>query len=235
MHPRLETKDTTFRGKLGRAETFTVKEMTDTGEFEGYASTFNNIDGGHDMMIEGAFSESLKTTPAGQVKMLWQHQTDHIIGKYLEIREDSKGLFVHGKLNLKIAKAAEAYELMRDELIDGLSIGYRTVKDEIDRANGVRKLLKVDLREISVVTFPMDRNSTIGYVKGETMPTEREFEALLRDAGFTSKQAKTVISSGYKTISSVRDAGEIEDEGLSKALADLAAKMRGVTSTQSKD
>lgn len=223
----LECKEGQFKGNTSTALSLDAKALSDDGTFEGYASTFGNIDNGDDIMVAGCFTDSLIKRPIERVKMLWQHRTDQPIGKWLEAREDSKGLWVKGKLFLGVQKGKEAYELMREGAVDGLSIGYRTLEDEFDRELGVRRLKKVDLREVSAVTFPMNEMATVSMVKNGALPTEREFERMLvRDAGFTRSQAKVIITTGYKSLHAERDAGEDDNNGLNAALAKLAGAIR---------
>ena len=139
--------------------------LSQTGAFEGYASLFNVVDLGRDMVLPGAFRDSLSMRGAAGVKLLWQHDSAQPIGSWLSIAEDSRGLFVRGQLNLDVAKAREVYALMKEGAVDGLSIGFRTQKSVTDPATGVRRLQKVDLWEISIVTFPMLPNARVSSVK----------------------------------------------------------------------
>ncbi len=82
------------------------------------------------------------------------------------MREDARGLFVRGRLTTEVARAREVLALMRAGAVDGLSIGFRTVKGRADAKTGVRRLLEVDLWEISVVTFPMLPAARVSAVKG---------------------------------------------------------------------
>ena len=125
------------------------------GLFAGYASLFDVPDLGRDVVARGAFAESLaRRGPAG-VRMLWQHDPAEPIGRWLSLVEDARGLSVRGRLNLRVARAREIAALLEDGAIDGLSIGFRAVEARRDRGTGTRRLLKIDLWEISVVTFPM--------------------------------------------------------------------------------
>eukprot|EP01037_Dinobryon_pediforme_P009569 gene9569-9645_t len=142
-----------------------VSALSQAGGFEGYASLFNVVDLGRDMVVPGAFGESLKARGAAGVKLLWQHDAAQVIGSWLSIAEDGKGLFVRGQLNLDVAKAREVYALMKEGAVDGLSIGFRTQKSVTDSATGVRRLQKLDLWEISIVTFPMLPNARVSSVK----------------------------------------------------------------------
>jgi HK97 family phage prohead protease len=155
---------------------FDTKAVSDEGEFTGYASTFNNEDLGRDVVMPGAFAKSLQRRPAGKVKMLRQHDSSEPIGVWLDLAEDRKGLAAKGKLILDTVKGRETLALMRAGALDGMSIGFRTLKDHMDRAKGVRFLDEVDLAEISIVTFPMNPRATVSAVKGH----EERARALVR-------------------------------------------------------
>ena len=124
-------------------------------EIEGYASLFGRIDLSRDMVERGAFADSLVRRGAAGVKLLWQHDPAQPVGIWTVIREDARGLFVRGRLNTEVARARELLALIRQGALDGLSIGYRTVRARTDPATRVRRLLAVDLQEVSLVTFPM--------------------------------------------------------------------------------
>ena len=142
--------------------------MAEDGTFAGYASLFGKADLGRDMVMPGAFAASLRTRGAAGVKMLYQHDPNQPIGVWEEIREDGRGLFVKGRLTAGVARAREVLSLMRAGALDGLSIGYRTVRGRTDRKTGIRQLIEIDLWEISVVTFPMLPEARVEAVKGHT-------------------------------------------------------------------
>jgi uncharacterized protein len=144
----------------------TLSAVEADGTFAGYASLFGRADLGRDMVMPGAFRASLAKRGAGGVKMLFQHDPNTPIGVWLEVREDGEGLFVKGRLTTEVAKAREVLSLMRAGALDGLSIGYRTVRGRTDAKTGVRALHEVDLWEISVVTFPMLPEARVVSVKG---------------------------------------------------------------------
>lgn len=123
---------------------------------EGYASVFGVADQGGDVVLRGAYAASLARMRAEgrRVKMLWQHDPGQPIGIWDEVREDAVGLWVKGRLLTELARGREAAALLAAGAIDGLSIGYRTVKAERD-GKGRRQLAELDLWEVSLVTFPM--------------------------------------------------------------------------------
>lgn len=196
------------------------KEPDADGLFEGYASVYGIVDQGMDVVDRGAFGKSLGS--GRRVKMLWQHDPAQPIGVWDEIREDDRGLFVKGRLLKGVAKAEEAMVLIRSGALDGLSIGYRTI-EAVPEGNGrIRKLMEVDLREISLVTFPMLPDAKVTDVK--SIRTERDFEAFLRDAGYSRKEAAAIALHGFKAITGQRDAGP--DEAQSGAISALMTQIR---------
>lgn len=135
------------------------------GEFEGYASLFDLPDLSRDVVEPGAFAACLDRRGPGGIRMLWQHDPREPIGQWLTLREDGRGLFVRGRLSLSVARAREVRALMRDGAVDGLSIGFRAVKARSDPRMRSRRLLEIDLWEISVVTFPLLPQARVAAVK----------------------------------------------------------------------
>lgn len=140
------------------------------GTFAGYASLFGEPDLARDVVERGAFARSLARRGAAGVRMLFQHDPAEPIGAWQELREDARGLFVRGRLALEVARAREALALMRQGGLDGLSIGFRTVRASADRKARLRRILEADLWEISVVTFPMLPGARIHAVKAAEPP-----------------------------------------------------------------
>lgn len=130
-------------------------DITQDGVFTGYASLFGAPDLGGDIVQSGAFAASLARRDAASVRMLWQHDPAQPLGRWLDIQEDARGLRVRGQLNLAVQRARELQALLVQKAVDGLSIGFRTIQASKDARNGLRRLLHVDLWEISLVTFPM--------------------------------------------------------------------------------
>jgi uncharacterized protein len=223
----LEFKDNQFKGFVGHTLALDTKQVTETGEFEGYGSVYGNLDNGSDIVKAGAFDESLRTKPAAKVKMLWQHDTHSPIGVWSQLSSDSKGLYCRGKLLLNTQGGKEAHEFMLAGAVDGLSIGYQTKEYEYDNDTGIRTLTKVNLMEISVVTFPMNEQSTISAVKAAAnIKTIREFEGFLRDVGgFSNAAAKAIAAGGFKSLEP-RDG----DGALADLLEALKSARQGLSS-----
>lgn len=172
--------------------TFELKSISEDGTFTGYGSVYGVKDSYDEIVEPGAFTESLAVRKPA---LLWQHRSGEPIGVYLEIKEDSIGLHVTGKLALKTQRGAEAYELMKMGAVSGLSIGFQTREDSYDKVTGIRTLKKVDLWEVSLVTFPANDSARVQRVKTfEEMKSINEIEDCLRDAGFSRTEAKAIIS-----------------------------------------
>ncbi|WP_310620737.1 HK97 family phage prohead protease [Flexibacterium corallicola] len=122
---------------------------------EGYASRFGQVDNGGDVVRRGAFFRTLLNRQLRDVKMLWQHDPEKPVGRWLQLYEDQRGLFVKGVLNPALFQGREAAQMIRSGLVDGLSIGFKARKATRDRRSGLRQILSVDLWEISLVTFPL--------------------------------------------------------------------------------
>lgn len=154
--------------------------LSDGQVIEGYASLFGLTDQGGDAVQRGAFAASLARLSAkgDKVRMLWQHDPTRPIGVWDEIREDEKGLWVKGRLLPEVAQAREAAALIQAGAIDGLSIGYRTIRAERDQ-KGRRALSEVELWEVSLVTFPMLPEAKVGRKEADDL---REVAAFFAEA-----------------------------------------------------
>lgn len=199
---------------------FEFKTQKEDGAFEGYGSVFNITDGGGDIVVPGAFTETLKQQKSqGRMPaMLWQHKQAEPIGVYKNMVEDDTGLRVTGQLALKTSRGAEAYELMKMGALTGMSIGYRSKEDSYDRMTGIRTLKRLDLLELSLVTFPMNDASRISSVKSamEELESIRDAERYLRDVGMSRAEAVAFI--GRVKSLSQRDAGQDDLQAIRDSL-----------------
>ncbi|HGU6173200.1 TPA: HK97 family phage prohead protease [Escherichia coli] len=140
---------------------FDVKSIDEQGIFEGYAAVFGNVDLGGDIIEPGAFKKTLQENP--RMPILWQHNPAEPIGVTLEAYEDGRGLKVKGQLNLETTRGREAYALLKQGALKGLSIGYDSVKEAWE---GTKRILKeIRLWEWSLVTFPMNPLAQVAEVK----------------------------------------------------------------------
>jgi HK97 family phage prohead protease len=182
------------------------------GVIEGYGSVFGNVDSYGDIVVAGAFAQTLKGDRAPA--MLWQHNPDEPIGVWTEVREDKRGLVVKGQLALGTQRGREALELIKMGALSGLSIGYSTVKSSFDEQSGIRSLLELDLWEVSPVTFPANEAARITSAKSaEGIKTIRDFENFLREQGFSRGAAAAIALHGFKATQGEPAAGSDETQG----------------------
>jgi len=163
--------------------------IEDSGVISGYASIFGSPDQGGDVVQRGAYAASLTSLCAKgrAVKMLWQHDPAQPIGLWDEVREDKKGLYVKGRFLSDVQKGAEAMALVRAGAIDGLSIGYRTLRAE-KNGKGQRLLHELELWEVSLVTFPMLPEAR---VQGKA---EAIAEGLVQEMADAFAEARTMLA-----------------------------------------
>ena len=139
--------------------------LSPDGSIEGYASLFGVTDQARDMVMPGAFAQTLRLRGIHRVPMLFQHDPKEPVGIWTELREDMRGLYARGRLIPDVARGRELLALLRDGAIDGLSIGYRAQRARVDPRSRVRKLYAIDLWEISIVTFPLLDGARVSAVK----------------------------------------------------------------------
>lgn len=185
------------------------------GRIEGYASRFGEVDSYNEMVAKGAFSESIgRKMP----KMLWQHSPTWPIGVWEQASEDDTGLYVRGRILDTVEKGREARALIEAGAMDGMSIGFMTLKDS-RQSDGVRVLEQVDLWEVSMVTFPALASARVDAIKAAEM-SRREMEALLtQDAGLSRSVARSLMDGGLGAVKAMQDAG-------GTGLSELAQFMR---------
>lgn len=209
---------------------FKADAVNDDGTFTGYGSVFGNVDSYREIVAPGAFTESLKAIKASgdPLPALWQHRSGEPIGGFDKLEEDSYGLKVAGwLLKDEIPRAAEAYALMKRRVVKGLSIGYYVLEDSWNEKDRIRTLTKLELVEISIVTFPANDQAQIDSVKSMEqiikagkLPTLAEFEDFLRESGFSKSQATAIAGKGLKDLLSRSESGGEKGDVLS-ALRDF--------------
>ncbi len=189
-----------------------LKKLTDEGQFEGYGAVFNNVDMTGDVILPGAFRNCLLEKPLNAIKLLWQHDHQQPIGKWEEIREDDHGLFVRGQILTTIQRGVEVMAMLKAGIVDGMSIGFRTIKSIWEEGTDYRQLAEVDLWEVSVVTFPANMRARVDTVK----MTLRDAEHVLREGGMPSNFAKLVAKHGFEEAQRIvqREQRDAEPVGL---------------------
>ena len=211
MHHKLITLDAT-QVKFDEAR---------KGFFSGYASVFGGIDSYGDTVLPGAYVETLKSRKR-PVQMRWNHYGD-VIGKWLRIEEDDKGLYVEGELTPGHSKAQDVYASLKHGAVSGLSIGYRPVKSFANDHGGV-DLHEIDLVEISVVESPADLAATVDDVKSaiEQITSLKAVESLLRDAGGFSRTDAKALLACVKSLC-------LRDAEAERSASDIVAAIKAAT------
>jgi HK97 family phage prohead protease len=192
---------------------FKRESLTPSGEFEGYASTFGNVDAVGDIIEAGAFAPALEyhrkeqTMPA----MLWSHNTSEPIGRWLHFHEDDHGLVARGRLTLSTRRGKEAYELMKDNACF-LSVAFRIAPKGAEMRGDNRIIHRIEsLLEVSVVAIPANSRARILNLKD----SPRNLERFLRDAGVPNAAAKQITRGGFNALAH-RDDGNWRETELSR-------------------
>ena len=222
---------------------FKAEDVTEGGIFTGYASTFNEKDLGGDIVLPGAFDQWLGLWKSGAVAtppVLDNHDAGKVLGVYLEITPDTKGLWVKGQLNQETVAGKEKRALMKQGAVTGLSIGYSIYPGgyKYDPQQDAYLLANLELWEVSLATFPMNTSARVGTVKNmlerECRPTIRDIERTLRENGFSGSMAKAVAKIANERLELAqldqhRD-GAADDEAkqieLAKSLQTIVRKYR---------
>ena len=177
-----------------------TKAITEDGQIEGLAAGYGNVAAGGDVIVPGALARSLKGRTS--VPMLMYHDQTRPAGIWTDFAESRDGLIVKGHLSLSSQIGQEAHALVRDGAIGGLSIGYKTIREQI--VGKTRQLLELALYEVSLVTIPMNERAVITSVKSLVedgrLPTLPEFENFLREAGFSKSQATAIAGKGLAQL-----------------------------------
>jgi HK97 family phage prohead protease len=176
-----------------------LKAGEDDRTVEGWASTFGNKDAGNDVILPGAFTASLTgRTP----KMLWQHDTNELIGIWDVAKETDRGLYVKGRF-ADTPRGNEAYTLAKMGALDSMSIGYSTLDYDYDPKTGTRTLKKVELWEVSLVTFPMNDQATITGVKAAAEDIDTAYDLLEQATGLCQAYAADGMQPTAETLGTV--------------------------------
>ncbi|MBD5129801.1 MAG: HK97 family phage prohead protease [Ruminococcaceae bacterium] len=207
-----------------------------TGEFSGYAAVFGNVDAGGDIIERGAFAKTI-VDDFDRIKILSQHDNcDLPIGKPIELREDSKGLYIRGKIS-DTQKGRDIQTLLKDGVLTEMSIGYDAVDLDFDGEQGIRHLKEIKLWEISIVTWAMNDQAKIDEVKSlvETLKIETKSGKLSRARLNTLKPFITVLKELAEILSPFLELAALEeqepDDGTQNNIA--KTKQRDVKQTKS--
>jgi HK97 family phage prohead protease len=130
---------------------------------QGFASIFGNRDSQGDIVVKGAFARTLKERE--DVKVLWQHDRARPIGKQESAYENDQGLAVTGVLSDTSFVRDEVLPLVKDGVVNGLSIGYDVAAGGEEQSKDGNLLKDLELFEWSIVTFPANERARVTEVK----------------------------------------------------------------------
>lgn len=196
-----------------------VKAIGEDGEIEGLAVGYGNMDHGGDIVLPGAITASVAGRKS--LPMLLFHDHKRPVGVWTEFKEIGEGLLVKGRFD-DTQDGREAKVRARNGSLGGLSMGFKTIKHRFE--GKARHLLEVALHEISLVTIPMNDRTRVLSVKdildSGGVPTVRQFENFLRDAGGFSKSTAAQFASACKP--------HLRGEPEAKANDDLREFLKGL-------
>lgn len=189
------------------------KMDNDTGNFTCYGNVKGNIDHARDRTLDGAYQKSIErhmkngTMP----KMFWMHNPyDLPVGKWIEMREDEKGLFLKGKLS-DTAMGRDIETLMKEGALDSFSIGYIEVESKWNTEKQCNDLIELDIKEISIVNFACNEESLLQDIKSRVddggVVTKADLRELLKSTGLLSKRQIEKITADYNPVED--DSGEL--------------------------
>ncbi|WDR00882.1 HK97 family phage prohead protease [Devosia sp. J2-20] len=190
-----------------------------SGVFEGYGAIYGNVDSYGDMIMPGAFAKSLAAHKAAGTLpvMLWGHDSSRPIGRWLEVREDSFGLFVRGQCNLETTAGKDAQAHIANGDVTGMSIGYRLPDGGWHRDEGVTKLTEIDLKEVSVVAIPANDRARV--------TSKADLVDLLIKTGLPRAAASKVAAGGFSALSQNL---HTDDELVKAALVAVNASLKNL-------
>lgn len=238
MHEKLEYLRCGFAGELKFAE----GDGITTRKFSGHGAVFKNVDAYGDVIEPGAFSAWLADVKSGKQDwpaMLSQHggwgmTSEDLtpVGAWLKLDEDGKGLEVEGEL-ADIERGRDLYTLMKMKprpAIKGMSIGYYAREFEMGSKPDEprRRLKRIDVAEISLVTFPANRKAKVSGVKAiEQLGSIRAIEEFLCEGGLPKSEALALISQFKRVCQGEPADASKGGPGDPVAMEQLAASIRG--------
>lgn len=215
---RKEATENSGRLELKRVgKPFLVGATGTEGSFEGYGAVFNVLHDTsswmlgqewQDRILPGAFTKSLAEhkTRGTRPLMFTMHQRGNVPGAWRTVAEDKDGLFCAGEVSPRAISdsGVPLYELMKMGAINGLSIGFCVTKCALDEELMIRDIVEVELAEVSIVDIPGGPTARITDVKAGNPRSIQFLETVLRDAGLSRKEAKSLLADGFTAL---RDAG----------------------------
>lgn len=189
----------------------------------GLASVFHGLDAYNDTILPGSYQKTIGawSARAWPMPMLWNHEPSDLIGRWVDFREDERGLVATGELTPNHSKAADAVASLRHGALTGLSIGYRATAADIEK-DGRRVLREIDLFEVSLVTMPADLSARVTGVKSAADFTLRDLETLIREhCGFSRRETEAALRGALKSFANARDERDRDDHSATSERRDV--------------
>jgi len=229
------------------------------GIIEGYIATWD-LDRGNgflrDQFVKGAFRKSIRDLKKRKRNLRFKDHHGRTVGGFPPetLKEDDRGLFGIGEINLEVQQGAEAFSLAKQGVLEDFSIGFSVVKSNRDEQNDIRTITEAIAWEGSIVDEPMNPEAQITDVKNEDgqmeevteeevkSMTKRDLEDSLRAGrGFTKQAAKTVASlfegkapPETEDQKEARLAEEVKSKQEEKELKGIRDSLTGITDSMKK-
>ncbi|QWL58216.1 HK97 family phage prohead protease [Aeromonas jandaei] len=200
---------------------------SEEGVFEAYGNVKWVVDSYREVAVDGAFKKSIARhkSEGTMPKMLWNHNPDIVIGKWIDMEEDEIGLKVKGQLALNTQKGRETYELLKMGALDSLSIGFTAPKESYGAKDNVTYLEEIDLYEVSVVTFPANKESIVTSIKSEEVAESVELNTEEQETEQeTSPETQPEVSEEIEPVIQQKSFAEIFADAKIKATISLISK-----------
>lgn len=166
-----------------------------SGSFTGYASVFGNKDSCGDVVIPGAFTESLKSfgENGGGIPCYWSHQMSDpmmCIGWTKSAVEDEHGLKVDVQLDLENPNGAQAYKLIKAGVVGQMSFAFEIedyAEAKSDELGYHTELRQLKIFEVSLVQVGANQATELLDVKSRLSDIQ---ESQSLPAGITERLVK---------------------------------------------
>lgn len=191
-----------------------VEEVTDDGEVVAYLSTFENTDKVGDVIARGAFDDFIMSFDPEVTKlpMLYGHQNTKLIGEWVDLKVDDKGLIGRGVIYKETTQGADVHALLKRKALSAVSIGFRS-NDYESLSSGGRQFNKVELVETSIVLNPCNPAAEILSVKSDDgLIAVSDLKSVLRNAGLNRAEIEALFNDGWVGIKQLRSSEEVEEK-----------------------
>lgn len=190
-----------------------VGDKIDSIFIEGYAST-NDIDRSGDVVPSSVWEKGIQNYLKNPI-ILSQHDYDDPVGRMIEHKVDSKGLWIKAR----VSAAAEIFSLVKDKVLTAFSVGFRIMDAEYNAAAEVFMIKELELVEISIVSVPCNQNTVFNLSKAFNSAEDySKFKEQFAPNGTSAKG----LESTTEAMSTTQKEWKMNPEELKQMLADAA-------------